>query len=339
MSSKYVKKRQVGNKTELVIDYLNFPILYKYYSIKEHSVNALFNDEIWATIPSHFNDPYDSVVCFDERSVKKYIKDNLTNERFEKYQYLFNTNSKTTIIENIACTLANGFKQARDIYAIACFSEDVNSEIMWAHYANNAKGFALAYDGKLIYELSKSCYQQANEIIRNIDWLGIGKFEYSNPQNDLVTILPIQYCSGKVCADTRIKKSIDFLFNFYDTLEITTDINPIAEIFKKMKENKYIEEDNSFIYSTFGVKNTCWRYEKEWRILTYNLNPFNMSNSPYICIGNLTPKALYLGEYISEYDKLALIEIAKQKGLPVYQMKTKMYKNRCKLIPILIQET
>ena len=75
------------------------------------------------------------------------------------------------------------------------------------------------------------------------------------------------------------------------------------------------------------------------RILTYNLNPFNMSNSPYICIGNLTPKALYLGEYISEYDKLALIEIAKQKGLPVYQMKTKMYKNRCKLIPILIQET
>ena len=110
-------------------------------------------------------------------------------------------------------------------------------------------------------------------------------------------------------------------------------------IIKKIKENKYLEEDNSFIYSTFGVKNKCWQYEKEWRILTYNLNPLNMSNSPYLCIGNLIPKALYLGEYISEYDKLALIEIAKQKGLPVYQMKTKMYKNRCKLIPILIQET
>lgn len=154
-----------------------------------------------------------------------------------------------------------------------------------------------------------------------------------------MTILPVQYRSSKICADTQIKKSIDFLFDLYDTLDVAKEINLIAEIFKKIKENKYLEEDNSFIYSTFGVKNKCWQYEKEWRILTYNLNPLNMSNSPYLCIGNLIPKALYLGEYISEYDKLALIEIAKQKGLPVYQMKTKMYKNRCKLIPILIQET
>lgn len=338
MGSKYVKKRKTENKTELIIDYLNFPVLYRYYPIKEHSVNALFYDEIWATTPSHFNDPYDSVVCFDKRNVKKYINETLTDERLEKYQYLFNTNSKKAIIENTTCTLANSYKQARDIYAIACFSEYVNSEIMWAHYANNAKGFALAYDGKLIYELSKSCYQQANEIIRNMDLFGIGNLDFPNPQNSLVTILPVQYCNEKICADTHIKKTIDFMFDFYDNLEITTDINPITEIFKKIKESKYLEEDTSFIYSTFGIKNTCWKYEKEWRILTYNLNPFNMSNSPYICIGNLTPKALYLGEYISEYDKLALIEIAKQKALPVYQMKTKMYKNRCKLVPILIKE-
>jgi hypothetical protein len=65
--------------------------------------------------------------------------------------------------------------------------------------------------------------------------------------------------------------------DFYDNIEIATDINLIAEFFKRMKENKYIEEDHGFVCSTFGIKNTCWKYEKEWRILAYNLNPFNIA--------------------------------------------------------------
>ena len=44
MSSKYVKKRQVGNKTELVIDYLNFPILYIYQKFRYRGNRLLCTD-------------------------------------------------------------------------------------------------------------------------------------------------------------------------------------------------------------------------------------------------------------------------------------------------------
>ena len=42
--------------------------------------------------------------------------------------------------------VSNDTIQQQKTTVSACFTEKIDNEIMWAHYANNAKGFALEYD-------------------------------------------------------------------------------------------------------------------------------------------------------------------------------------------------
>lgn len=66
-----------------------------------------------------------------------------------------------------------------------------------------------------------------------------------------------------------------------------------------------------FILHIIENKNPGWQYEKEWRLWVLNNKQFHSY------IGKLKANAIYLGEFIEEYDKIALIEIAKMKNIPV----------------------
>lgn len=78
------------------------PVLYKYQTINEHSVNALINNEVWATVPTNFNDPYDMIFCYSSSHIKGVIKDKLSYERILKYSKFFETKSKMAIIKSIS---------------------------------------------------------------------------------------------------------------------------------------------------------------------------------------------------------------------------------------------
>lgn len=87
--------------------------LFKYYNSNLNSIDSLLNSYFFLANPSSFNDPFDSN--------KNLIVD------FEK------DNSKI---------LKNNFE---DI-GICSFCEDINHPIMWAHYTNNYRGFAIEFD-------------------------------------------------------------------------------------------------------------------------------------------------------------------------------------------------
>ena len=63
------------DRTQIIIERDRIPKLFKYCSITDKNLSAFLHDEIWATSPNRFNDPYDSVFCYDK------------NDFFSLFQY------------------------------------------------------------------------------------------------------------------------------------------------------------------------------------------------------------------------------------------------------------
>ena len=89
--------------------------LYKYYSANTRNIDALMNHYLYLANPTSFNDPFDCNV-------------NLTPGIDEG-------------IERIDGFRKNNFANI----GVSCFSEVIDNPLMWAHYTNNYRGFALEF--------------------------------------------------------------------------------------------------------------------------------------------------------------------------------------------------
>lgn len=112
--------------------------IFRMRSINDNTLKAFFNDEVYASSPLKFNDPYDVLACYDKDKLYEYFdSDKIANEWCKAKEKIY------PLINGIAL---NTMHQLREQLAIACFCNDVKKEIMWSHYAGNGTGFALEYD-------------------------------------------------------------------------------------------------------------------------------------------------------------------------------------------------
>lgn len=158
-----------GNSYEMRLK--NFPTsLYQYRSINEFSVDALLKNGIWATSPVAFNDPYDSSFTYDEKYLKKNFKTMLEKMDFKALgiEDTSQANIDSLVNEVFNKTIENLSFAYRKCNAISCFSEVVDSEIMWAHYANSAKGFAVEYKGEYLKNYGIEDKQKMEDAISQI---------------------------------------------------------------------------------------------------------------------------------------------------------------------------
>lgn len=87
--------------------------LFKYYNSNLNSIDSLLNSYFYLANPSSFNDPFDS-----------------------NKNLVVDIDSKDSEIK----------KNNYDDIGICSFCEDINHPIMWAHYTNNYRGFAVEFD-------------------------------------------------------------------------------------------------------------------------------------------------------------------------------------------------
>jgi hypothetical protein len=342
LSKNYYKAIKNETGFTINIDINNLPVLYQYFPVTEYSIKHFIENEIWGTVPSSFNDPYDSIACYEESNIKKYIEAKLTNEKIANYKAFFDDfNSKKNFINSILNETTNNFNKFRSFWCVACFSININSEIMWGHYSKNSTGFALSYDAKLLCNRA--------EIDSKITFNEIKKMNPFNIDYDLIkedklfNLFPVFYNSEKYNDEDSILKGIDSTIEFLDNRCSGMKEQECLKLLINNNIKKYyseLEKQNNVIYNILSRKNKCWEYEQEWRLISYNKNSIiGKHEVPYVKIGNLKPTALYLGEFISDYDKIALFNIAQQKhNIPVYQMKTKMTKNKCSLVTVRIND-
>lgn len=168
-------------------------ILYKYRSwSNEFHRSSLKMNKIYAASPSDFNDPFDCriqknyKVLTDEKLRKKYIdhrilmmlNSGLTQEEVVKVIAAIDHEIKNSI------ETYNDSQQRVDaivldsLYGIYSLSKRWNSILMWSHYANNHKGFAIGYNKKKLIE--SKLFNYSGDVIYSEEY---PKFDIINVDN------------------------------------------------------------------------------------------------------------------------------------------------------------
>ncbi len=158
--------------------------LFRFRACNELSVDAFQSDIIYAVTADMFNDPYDTLVRYDLEGVEKWVNTVMNTETLGQMKTWFAEGwnlpsevrhilptemtdalkvalfsiedikdygkrieeTRKRIISQIEMYFPILSEMSKRYSTIACFSESVESVLMWSHYADSHKGFALEYD-------------------------------------------------------------------------------------------------------------------------------------------------------------------------------------------------
>lgn len=302
--------------------------LYRYRAVSDNSISSFRKDEIWASTPATFNDSLECMPCFDQDRAKVAIEnefniENLTyklnairegdvpsglKEIFptgymDNFIKDMNSSIDTLGMERISieskkafrAILENGMeKYAGDFYSntsslircymVVCFSETNTSSLMWGHYAQSHRGFCLEYNfQQIVGDCTRKCDDilQCNNLMLNY------------------ALAPIIYSPKRFDAT---ESYIAMVIN-----ELKDSINP---------QVGYYYPDMLLPIKLLLTKSADWEYEKEWRLFKAG----GQIDAEHKSIAPIKPTAVYCGTRMSENNKKVIISIAKEKGIPCYQM-------------------
>lgn len=298
-------------------------MLYKFRECSEYSFDAFAKDEIWLSKAKLFNDPHDSLIFFDKQAILEYTKEILLPQNLQKALTCLKSENgpleqmnfldleiKKQIIEkldvldeqtvsnvlegflynfeNILDTSFSELKEGiRNQTKMACFSGNIRSPLMWAHYANNNKGFAIGYD------------------FRGGD------------------ISQCSFCPNRSCG--RIKLATIYPMIYSDKRFDATAYG-MWQIEQYIKRNIGIQPETDFDDPLLALrialhKSNDWSYEDEWRIICSTPDPFDNQSDRYPI--SKKSMAIYFGCQIPDIYREMLIHIADEKGIAKYQMYVK----------------
>ena len=158
--------------------------LFRYRACNDRSIDAFEKDIIYAVTADKYNDPYDTLVKCDTDGIKAFLRQVLSVETLANLKaYIAQGNSMpeeivhsnpnvlwdqmrcklleikdvSSLEEKIEETLQQVStsidiflpiiaESARRFSTYACFCESVDNMLMWSHYADSHRGFALEYD-------------------------------------------------------------------------------------------------------------------------------------------------------------------------------------------------
>lgn len=179
---------------DFFLDYkekLSIP-LYKYYSNLTYAKDAIKNHRIHFEAPDDYNDIFDSstYICDEDLENQTYSTEFLlevfqfgfTSDEKSDYQklifpvfidiedikiidvldtilYFFPEKKKDDLISIFRGITGQNSIIKSSFYKISCFSENNDSLLMWAYYANSHKGVCLGFDIASDQILSKNCHK------------------------------------------------------------------------------------------------------------------------------------------------------------------------------------
>lgn len=301
--------------------------LYRYRNISEYNISALKNEEVWMTKPSLMNDYWDSATIIYSEKVKEYYEKNyeqfldeavklqleitnvdldilnmlgLKKEEFAECLIEMRNNQllinlfKEMIREKCERIFPKvefkGSKIEKDFQSmryIACFSENITSNLMWGQYAASHTGFALEYDFKVA--LNRCKYKDENCLNLYMNFL----------------ILPVIY-----------KEMYDISKFAYDVGERSL----LSVLYKDISKYHFRGNMTLSYLLPYIYKSEEWSIEKEWRLLSPIGENFNLEREKdHICI-HFPPSAIYCGVRMLDKDKKILKDIADEKHIPIFQM-------------------
>ena len=177
-----------------------------------------------------------------------------------------------------------------------CLSERIDSSAMWGLYAKDESGFALGYDCRDLY----SAVPLENGKKRTCTCLPIiyGTTRYQVPTEYIV------YLSRFRLMRTALVMSGYANFN-PDATEVILRSLPCPDILIPTKIALHKSDE--------------WKQETEWRLFCSSNDDPDFQSAAHGCF-TMKASALYLGRRISSIYEKILIDIAREKAIPVYKM-------------------
>lgn len=168
--------------------------LFRYRLCNDLQIEAFRNDIIYCVTADNFNDPYDTLITYDLEGIRKGLEAMMSYDAFNQsldwlkkggdfpdilkrfMPDVFNDNVKSLMSQvqntkdardeidrrktNLLAMIETYFPVLSEITkkfsTIACFSEKISSVLMWSHYTDSHKGFALEYNFRPVYKTFKS---------------------------------------------------------------------------------------------------------------------------------------------------------------------------------------
>lgn len=319
--------------------------LYRFRSCNERSLDSFYKDEIWFANGGEMNDDFDARIYYDRKKVKQWISsfaniddninildrivsvDSIPIEIVRKYPWIkdavnkIKTTSRDDIkqfLKQVTGLIFDNFENELQYISnviqrgtkFACFSEKIYSDMMWGNYAANATGFAIEYEfGK---ENSLTFSTGING--QNMIWCNLFPILYGNERLDAT-----EYAI--------------YMLKIYILKKIMT-----ANGFQYMNQliNEVIPCPDYFMVTKLAIKKSNdWKPEKEWRL-------FLTSNNSDIATERFSkivykPSAVYLGRKISNIHQKIIMDMAKEKAIPIYKMDINNNSKKYKLIRKVIK--
>lgn len=298
--------------------------LFKFRACADYSIEAFEMNQLWLATADSYNDIHDSLLYIDKNAILDSIRNTISYEKLpsaiEMMKQMQNLSSDfLKVTMNLLSSIKNdqftGFVERsmsnldqymdqcfshiknniRNHRKMVCLSENIKSPLMWAHYANYHKGFALGYDFR------------NNEIT-----------QCSNCSNRSCVNLKAGMIYPVIYSDKR------YNVTKYGQWIIQQQINRML--------GTYVEEtyDDEFLFTKAALyKSNDWSYEAEWRMICSTPNSVIEQQRSYSI--NKRPVAIYFGCQIPKFYKKMLMRIADEKNIPRYQMYVKDYSSKYEL--------
>ena len=196
-------------------------------------LQALVNNELWFSLGSAFNDPFDSkppLFLASTDSLTKFIKSktktgiffteeeivNHSNHLLEQYK---NGEPIKALFDDLASPImsvsANTF--------ILCFSKTYKNPLTWSHYSNSHSGFCIRYD--------------LEKLLPNLILITHGAVNYDNQIKDIFRDLDLDK-SQEFVLSILMQKSVDWSYEEEYRFILKDDSNSINNAFKCINHNK-----------------------------------------------------------------------------------------------------
>ena len=150
-------------------------LLYKYYSDTPEKLDAVKENRMWYSAPCNFNDVFDCDISIDDKKMFNEALKLFPDKRGIRPGSNAWKNFRTTMTQQLRA-LRSQFDELRNTTGVSCLSESENSLLMWAHYANNHRGFCVEYD---LLEISRILNFSAIPVIYSEERTC---FDFFNPQ-------------------------------------------------------------------------------------------------------------------------------------------------------------
>ena len=270
---------------------------------KERINQAILNAEKSETYDFEFYNATRDSIDFDEEYpiLYRYSSADYYNIRaLEKKQIFLSPIGKLNdIFECLSCVDDSkdkiAFEKLGDLAYVKSFSENKHDLLMWGLYGDNFSGICVAYDVNLLKNKQKHL---------------------------LYHLYPISYTDKRLCQYSLkniIEEYVGFKEEFNDSAGVQNapfylnDIMPLFLI--KSKEWQHENEWRLFVTSTqMNLSYNDWYQKDEYQFPEF----FDIKSQlvDFDCIA-----AIYLGPRIDPQKRMHIIEIAKEQGVCVYDLK------------------